>query len=891
MIGQEISHYKILEELGRGGMGIVYKAQDTKLDRLVALKFLPPNVAASGPDKARFIQEAKAASALNHPNVCTIHDIQEHDGQMFIVMEFVDGQTLRERRSSVSFKQAVDIGIQIADGLAAAHEKGIVHRDIKPENIMIRKDGIAQIMDFGLAKLRSASSQINRLTKEGSTVGTAGYMSPEQVQGQDADHRSDIFSLGVLLYELFTGQLPFKGVHETALAYEIVNMDAPPMSSVKPDIDPNLDAVVLECLAKETDERTQSAKQVSVDLKRYRRESGRSRVSRIATAPALYRPPQLSGEQVPVILEQAKKSNILPWIVAAVLLLAVIGLAFLYLRETSKEVSVLRFTVAPPENTVFPGIPVISPDGQRLTFVARDTGGVALIWVRPLSSLIATPLTGTADAFFPFWSPDSRFLGFFQNGKLKKIEATGGPTQTICDAPQGRGATWSNAGVIVFAPSFGGGLQQVSQAGGTPAELTTLDTVRHENSHRYPFFLPDGRRFLYLGQATPDENNAIVLGSLDSKEQTVLLRVTSNSVYAPPGYLLFVRERSLMAQPFNADKGELSGEAFPIAEDIGFNQSVNLGFFSASSNGALTFGLGAGSAGNRQLVWFDRTGKRLDKVGTPGLLWDFSLSPDEKRVAFRRVDRQTKNEDLWMLDLLRGTESRFTFRPGREDDPVWSPDGSKLLFDSDPGGISNLHQKIASGAGSEELLLKSTIPDYPLDWSPDGRYVLFGKDDPKTKTDLWILPLTGDRKPFPYLNSEAVEFTGKFSPDGHWIAYASDESGKFEVYVQAFPVTSGKWQISVGGGAAPIWSKDGKEMFYLAPDKKLMSVDVKTAGGSIEQGVPKPLFATDVDNYTLPNRYAISRDGKRFLVNNGIESTSSKPIAVVLNWTADVKKK
>ena len=891
MVGTIVSHYKILEKVGQGGMGVVYKAQDITLERFVALKFLPAHLAASEQDKARFTQEAKAASALNHPNVCTIHDIQEHEGQMFIVMEFVDGQTLRDKGGTISFKQAIDIGIQIADGLAAAHEKGIVHRDIKPENIMIRKDGIAQIMDFGLAKLKGAAG-VSRLTKEGSTVGTAGYMSPEQVQGLDADHRSDIFSLGVLLFEMFTGQLPFKGVHETALMYEIVNVDAAPMSSMKLDIDPNLDAIVLECLAKEPDERTQSAKQVSVDLKRCRRESSKSRVSRIAAAPPMYRQSQVSGEQAVAALAPTKKPGLLPWIVAAGFFLGMIGLAFLYYRETSKEVSVFRFTLTPPENTMFTEqIPVISPDGQRMAFIVRDSSGGTLIWVRPLSSLVATPLMGTVEAFSPFWSPDSRFLGFFQSGKLKKIEATGGPAQTLCDAPQGRGGTWSNAGVIVFSPSFSTGLQQVSQAGGTPTELTSLDTTRKENSHRWPSFLPDGRHFVYFGQGTPEENNALFLGSLDSKDKTLLLSVTSNAVFAPPGYLLFVRERSLMAQEFNADRGELAGEAFPIAEDVGFVQSRNYGLFSASTNGVLAFGLGAGSLGNRQLVWFDRGGKRLEKVGTPGFLFDFSLSPDEKRVAFRRVDRQASNEDLWILDLLRGTESRFTFRPARDDDPVWSPDGSKILFDSNPEGMSNLHQKIASGAGSEELLLKSTSSDYPVDWSADGRYILFGREDTKTKTDLWILPLAGDGKPFPYVNTEATEFSGRFSPDARWVVYSSDESGKLEVYVQTFPVTSGKWQVSIGGGGAPIWSKDGKEIFYLAPDKKLMTVDVKAVGGSLEQGIPKPIFSTDVDQYLLPNRYAASKDGKRFLVNNAVESTGAKPIAIVLNWTADTRTK
>jgi Tol biopolymer transport system component len=445
--------------------------------------------------------------------------------------------------------------------------------------------------------------------------------------------------------------------------------------------------------------------------------------------------------------------------------------------------------------------------------------------------------------------------------------------------------------VIVLAASFSSGLQQVSQAGGIPTEVTRLDSTRNENSHRWPAFLPDGRRFIYLGQSSPDENNAIILGSLDSPERTPLLRVSSSAAYSPPGYLLFVRERSLLAQKFDPDKKSLNGEAFPIAEDVLFNPGNNLALFSASANGVLAFSSGVGVLGNRQLEWISREGKRLGKLGTAALVYDFALSPDEKRVVFRRIDRQTRNEDLWILDILRGTESRFTFRPGRDDDPVWSPDGSRILFDSDPSGVSNLHLKVASGAGSEELLLKATSADYPLDWSADGRYILFGREDAKTKTDLWILPMTGERQPYPYVNTQAIEFTGKFSPDGRWIAYSSDESGKFEVYVQAFPATSGKWQVSVGGGAAPTWSKDGKEIFYLGPDKNLMAVDVKVVGGSLEQGIPKKLFLTDVENATLPNRYTSTKDGKRFVVNNGLESAGARPIAIVVNWMADIKQK
>jgi len=894
MIGQTISQYKILEKLGEGGMGVVYKAQDTKLDRFVALKFLPAHLAASEQDKARFIQEAKAASALNHPNVCTIHDIQEYEDpqggkQMFIVMEFIDGQTLQEKKGSLTQKQAIDYGIQIADGLAAAHEKGIVHRDIKPENIMIRKDGIVQVMDFGLAKLVGVS----RLTKQGATVGTLGYMSPEQVQGQETDHRSDIFSFGVLLYEMLTGRSPFNGAHESAILYEIVNVDVPPMSSIKPEIDPGLDAIVLECLAKDPDERTQSVKQVAVDLKRYRRESSRSRVSRMITAlPAN----QSSGVFPPTELRSSERptGNRLPIFISlsAIFFLAVLVLAFLYWRGNSNEESPVRFTIVAPDKGSFQvQPPIISPDGLKLAFVAYDSSGKSCIWTRPLATLDAIQIKGTEEATFPFWSPDSRFIAFFQNSKLKKVEATGGPTQTIADAPEGRGGTWSSAGTIVFAPNYEVGLQQVSESGGTPTQITTLDSTRKENSHRWPSFLPDGHHFIYLRRSVEDEKTSLFLGSIDSKETSLLLPSKSNAVFASPGYLLFVREQSLMAQAFDAGSGKVTGQAFPITENVGYDPNYSVGLFSASTNGVIALGVGSNSTGNRRLIWFDRSGKPLGEVGSAANQFDFSLSPDEKRVAIRRLDAQTRNQDLWLIDLLRQTESRFTFRPAIDDDPVWSPDGRTIYFDSNPDGIPNVHRKPASGVGSEELLLKTSVSCIPVDCSPDGRYLLVVNTDPRTNEDLWILPLTGEQKPFPYLQSDASEISGMFSPDGRWIAYASNESGKYEVYVQAFPTKQGKWQVSTGGGAHPVWNKNGKEIFYLAPDKKLMSVDVTSTGTSFEQGIPKPLFTTDVDSYVSINRFVVSKDGRRFLINTSVEGINAKPIMVILHWTAEIKKK
>ena len=899
MIGTMISHYKILEKLGEGGMGVVYKAEDTKLKRTVALKFLPAHLSASDQDKARFTQEAQAASALNHPNVCTIYAIEEHDGQMFIAMEFVDGQTLREKKFSVSFKQAIDIGIQLADGLAAAHEKGIVHRDIKPENIMIRKDGIAQIMDFGLAKLRASGSKITRLTKEGSTVGTAGYMSPEQVQGQDSDHRSDIFSYGVLLYELLTGQLPFKGVHETALAYEIVNVDPPPMSSITPDIDPSLDAIVLECLEKEPNERYQSIAEVAKELRRFKRESNRSRVSRVtAVRDPGTRPPEndqpAAGQPLEMKLSVKKKSVLVFFMaVSGILFLSTLLLLVLYWRETSQEQHPVRFVVLPPAHgSIQVGqAPLISPDGLKIAFIAQDSSGGSQIWIRPISTTIATPLTGTSEATYPFWSPESRFIGFFQNGKLKKIEVTGGPAQSLADAAEGRGGAWSSAGVIIFAPSSAGGLKQVSEAGGPAVDITTLDSSRSEETHRWPCFLPDGRRYLYLRKSGDVEKTAVFLGSLDSKEYSLLLPAKSGAVYAWPGYVLYVQENSLMAQAFDAKKGSVNGQAFPVADDLAFDVNRSFGLFSASQNGSVVFGSGANSATSNQLKWYDRSGKFLGNIGPAGTHFDFSLSPDEKRVAYRKLDVQTGNHDIWILDVARQTESRFTFTQAREDDPVWAPDGSKILFDSNVDGITNLYVKISSGAGSQDLLVKSPTQNQAYDWSPDGRYILYQNNDPKTNSDLWILPLTGDHKPFPYAHTNANEDIGHFSPDGRWIAYTSSESGKFEIFVQSFPLTVGKYQVSTGGGFNPRWSKDGKEIFYVAPDRKLMAVDVRITGTSVELGIPKPLFQTETESYTSWNTYVPSRDGKRFLVNTVVGGTSEKPIMVIMNWTEGIAKK
>ena len=899
MIGQTLSHYKILDKLGEGGMGVVYKAEDTKLDRLVALKFLPPHLAASEQDKARFIQEAKAASALNHPNVCTIHAIEEHEGQMFIAMELVDGQTLREKRGSINYKQAIDIGIQIADGLAAAHEKGIVHRDIKPENIMVRKDGIAQIMDFGLAKLRASGSKITRLTKEGSTVGTAGYMSPEQVQGQESDHRSDIFSYGVVLYELLTGVLPFKGVHETALAYEIVNVDPPPMSAVKPEIDPNLDAIVLECLEKDPRERNQSIAQVSLDLKRYRRESSKQKMSRITAArPVL----ASSGAQrqaaafTPELTAPdgaAAAGNLpwLPWGIAAVFAFALGALAFVHFREAPPVTPSINAVILPPHaynyDASIGGHMALSPDGTMIAFVATDSGGKGSLWVRLLSSSTARQLPETFGASFPFWAPDNIMIGFFVPGKLKKISISGTPAVVICDAQSGRGGAWNKDGVILFSPSFDlVGLSRVSAGGGAPVPVTRVDSSRNESNHRWPHFLPDGNHFIYTTQAkirSADYVGAIYASALDTSVDKLLVKVSSNTQYAD-GRLLYVRQASVVAQPFDIAALELSGDASPVVEKVEFSTDKSRGSFSIANNGFFAYQ----PAGNnpRRLWMVNRAGVKIKEVGDRALYNSAQLSRDGTKVVFDSQEGDAGVGDIWLYDLTRDLSTRFTFDVALEWQPVWSPDGTRIVFASDKTGSGDLFIKNANGTESTALLLKDVPPKTPMDWSPDGRFLLYYLFSPTSKEDLWMLPMDSTKTPAPFLQTEFTESNARFAPDSRWAVYQSDESGSNEIYVRPFPKGNGKWQISTSGGEFPMWSRDGKEIFYHQPGGATISVEVNGAGVALVVGAAKKVF--DIPRSVVLDATA---DGQQFLTAVMVGALSSPPVTLITQWDRELKKK
>jgi eukaryotic-like serine/threonine-protein kinase len=897
--GTRLGPYEIQSPLGAGGMGEVYRALDTRLDRIVAVKILPSHLSEDPEAKERFDREARTISSLNHPNICTLYDVGHQNGVDYLVLEYLEGETLATYldKGALSSDQVVRYGIEICEGLEIAHRTGVVHRDLKPGNIMLTKTGV-KLMDFGLAKSLPASASANPsltltlsgpaanspLTEKGMIVGTFQYMSPEQVQGKEVDGRSDIFSLGAVLYEMVTGKRAFEGKSQLSVAAAILENEPAPIVSVKPMTSPLLDHAIVSCLAKNPEDRWQTARDLALELKW---SAGSGAGTGMLTPPNQRR----SGRQW------------LAWSVAALLGVTVVLTTFLYRGRRPPVTTPVRFDIRLPAGTLnF----TLSPDGRQLAFLAPDTGGRNLVWIRALDSLEPHPLPGTENVQGPpvFWSPDSRFIAFQLGGKLKKIDISGGPPQDICDASVVIiGGAWNHDGTIIFG-TVGNGVMQVPAAGGVPALLTT--TEGRNEVHVFPSFLQDGRHFFYLRGS---DNPGIYLGSIDVKPEqqssrrilpTSLMAVYAASADPSRGHLLFLREGSLLAQVFDEKNLKLQGDPIPVAERVG---SLFLsGQFSVSPSGVLAFRGGKTALWLSRFIWFDRQGKQLGNTGEPETYsyTDLALSPDGTRLAATRIDPKVAGGEggIWLLDLIRGVSTRFTFDISPDSAPVWSPDGRRVAFAAFRGG-NGIYQKATNGSGSEQELVRATGDQFPDDWSRDGRFLLYTHVDPRTHADLWVLPLAGDGTPSgtatPFANTEFSEEQGRFSPDARWVAYASDESGRSEIYIQPFPAPpngGSKMPISRDGGSEPRWRRDGKELFYFSPDGKLMAADV-TEGTTFKASVPRILFQVPVAQIahnavsTQVFGWDVAPDGKRFLIDTA--TTSTEPVTVVLHWTSERK--
>ena len=901
MIGQTISQYKILEKLGEGGMGVVYKAQDTKLDRFVALKFLPSHLAASEQDKARFIQEAKSASALNHPNVCTIHDISEFEGQLFIVMEFVDGKSLKEKKENLGQKQILEIGIQVAEGLAAAHEKGIVHRDIKPDNIMIRKDGIVQIMDFGLAKLYSTGN-VSRLTKAGTTMGTMGYMSPEQVQGLDVDHRTDIFSLGVVLYELLAGESPFKGIHETAIMYEIVNVDPAPISAIKDTTDPELDHIILECIQKEKDDRCQSAKELAKDLRKIKKSTGQtnSRAYSVLRSSS-HTPPASKNQKVPsgsfvievmnrrIDLSKIFGSTLVPWIIVLLLIL-ILGTSWMMLRKSSNEVIVTKFTLDIGEEKVldinsYPAL-TISHDGRMIVFKANNR-----FYLRKMNSMDAIIIEGIENGSSPFFSSDDKWLFFFRSGKLEKISLSGGTPISLGDAPDNRGGTFSKKGFVIFSPFAVSELKVVSEDGAGIKSITTLDTSKNERTHRWPSCLPDGKHVLFtVGLiSSPDyyENARIDVVNIETGERKAVFNGASNAKYISTGHILFSRSGVLYIVPFDADKLEVTGQPVPVVQGVYSEVTTGITNYVVSDNGTLVYLPGAVEGESRKIVKISMKGETtiIDSGNHPYV--EPKLSPDNKKIAV--VIRDGADFDIWIFEIASRTLSKLTFG-GLNRTPQWSPDGKSIAyFKRTKEGKSGIYVKPSDGSGEERLIFDGKeIRVYLNHWSRDGEFLLVDYLEKNSQSDLLVIPLKGDKAPWKYLDSKKDEYESTISPNGKWLSYLTDESGSYQIFVRSFPNKDGKWQISTDVAEEPRWSPDGRYLFFRK-SSQMMSVPVTTAT-TFSAGVPTVLIKNfPAQNVDSGISYDVTSDGNYFITTQPAKGVSYKNISIVLNWNEEIK--
>lgn len=858
-------------------MGEVYRARDTRLDRTVAIKVLPLALSQDPEWRARFEREARAIAAVTHPHICTLHDVGQHEGVHFLVMELLDGQTLAARLESGRLEMAdvLKYAMEIASALDHAHQHGIIHRDLKPANVILTKSG-AKLLDFGLAKLGPEPSPLvegltstTPLTGHGQILGTLQYMAPEQLEGKAADARADIFAFGSIVYEMVAGRRAFAGSSHATIIGAILHTEPPPLAAAAAVAPPALTRLVAICLAKRPEDRWSTVHDVLLQLKA------------IAEAPEL---------TAPAVAARGGRRERIALGMAAIATLIALALAVLVLtdriprREAAAGLDVL--SVLPPEHTTLTNgqAPQISPDGRLLAFVATDRAGERLLYVRSRDSAVARSLPGTNDAALPFWSPDGKRLGFFAQGQLKTVAIAGGSPQTIARAPVPRGGAWNADNIVIFAAVPNQPPYRVPAAGGEATPLPVEGAIR--GFRGFPSFLPDGRHYVYSWLNATGHASGIGVASIDSTETQTLVETNGTGVYAHPGYLLYRRQGVLVAQPFDAQTRQVSGVPVPIAENVGFNAITYQSLFSASAHGEIAF---RDATPGSELVWFDRQGKRLETAVAAGEFNTVCLMSDGKQVVYEAIDPATSSVDIWVLSKAGDPPSRLTFDAAVDFYPVCSPGGGEVIFSTLREGSPNLFRLSLDAPGNDRPVLRSPLPKIATDWSRDGRLV-YSVLGPKTDWDVMIAPLSGG-EPIVFVATPFEERNGRLSPDGKWMAYVSNESGGFAVYVQPVPPTGVKWVVSPGGGHGPQWRADGRELFYVAPDRKLMSVEVTGGASQFAHGAARPLMETRMTGWEPTSfgvEYAVSADGSRFLISTATEA--ARPITLMRNWTAALKR-